>query len=354
MNKINSEIISNLPYWFEGKKEDNSFMRKFLYVFGKQLNDANSVLGYAYDQTSYKTADIDYADIMYKAMLPTDINPKEIKYIKTESLLLLLVDDVKSFLKDYEDKAYIDYEKNIVYVKKMYDKTHKDKYGKIIVGINDKEIEYPLVTHHVWNFLDEAGALFSTPRLPNENNEQYKRRIEDVFINKSNTSKFGLLNGIARELGLRKYVEWIDGSSDIKLKSKMIIANSITIDNIKVHIEDINISDDDFIVLVGNPKYKNIKREISFVSQIEMHSISNENDIELFNELYNPDGTYNEKFIRYANFIKNKYPIIWGEFNFDESVWVNEEVKENKSFIPHKMDSNINGFINFNKKELNL
>ena len=350
MSRFNEDIVSSLPYWFEGKKKDDSFMRKFLSVFGNQINDINSAIGYAYDQTMHTTADIDYADIMYKVILPTSIISKDIEYVKTENMLLLHVDNVKSFLNDYTDKVYIDYENNIVYVKKMYDKSFQFKYGKIIISIHNSETVYPLALHHVWNFLDEAGALFSTPRITGEMNENYKRRINDVFINKSNASKFGLMNGIARELDLRKYVTWIDGSKDIKLTNRMIIINSISIDNIKIPLDDVCISEDNFIVLLGDEKYKNIPREISFVSQLEMHSMSNVNDIELIQELYNPDGTCKSKFIKYSDFIKNRYPTVWGKFNLDESVWVGKDINTSKSCIPHKTDSDIKGFVNFNKE----
>jgi len=53
-----------------------------------------------------------------------------------------------------------------------------------------------------WNQFDEHGNMVSLPRLKEEKNWEYKRRIQDVFVNRANSSYVGLVNGITRELGL--------------------------------------------------------------------------------------------------------------------------------------------------------
>lgn len=52
------------------------------------------------------------------------------------------------------------------------------------------------------NQFDNHGALVSLSRLTGEKNAEYKRRIQDVWVNIANSSYRGLVNGITRELGL--------------------------------------------------------------------------------------------------------------------------------------------------------
>jgi len=53
-----------------------------------------------------------------------------------------------------------------------------------------------------WNQFDEHGLVLSLERLRGETNWEYKRRLQDVFVNMANSSYRGMVNGITRELGL--------------------------------------------------------------------------------------------------------------------------------------------------------
>ena len=59
--------------------------------------------------------------------------------------------------------------------------------------------------HQVFNHFDRFGLLLGLPRLESERNPEYKQRLMDVFVNRSNSSYRGLINGITRELGLKLY-----------------------------------------------------------------------------------------------------------------------------------------------------
>jgi hypothetical protein len=58
------------------------------------------------------------------------------------------------------------------------------------------------VLHKVFNELDHLGLLLDLERLDSETNASYKQRLFDVFVNRSNSTYRGLINGITRELGL--------------------------------------------------------------------------------------------------------------------------------------------------------
>lgn len=53
----------------------------------------------------------------------------------------------------------------------------------------------------VFNELDRQGLLLGLRRVENENNQSYKQRISDVFVNRPNSTYRGLINAINRELG---------------------------------------------------------------------------------------------------------------------------------------------------------
>lgn len=53
-----------------------------------------------------------------------------------------------------------------------------------------------------WNQFDELGLLVGLSRIRGEDNWAYKRRLNDVFVHRANSSYKGLINGITRELGL--------------------------------------------------------------------------------------------------------------------------------------------------------
>lgn len=56
--------------------------------------------------------------------------------------------------------------------------------------------------HLVFNELDKHGLLLGLQRLERERNPEYRNRLNDVFVNRADSTYRGLVNGITRELGL--------------------------------------------------------------------------------------------------------------------------------------------------------
>jgi len=57
----------------------------------------------------------------------------------------------------------------------------------------------------VFNEFDSHGTVLGLPRLPQERNADYKKRLLDVFARRASSAYIGLLNGITRELGLKYF-----------------------------------------------------------------------------------------------------------------------------------------------------
>lgn len=60
------------------------------------------------------------------------------------------------------------------------------------------------ILSHAWNAFDSFALLASLDRLPNESNALLKERTIDAFKNKGGSHYNGLINGINRELGLKR------------------------------------------------------------------------------------------------------------------------------------------------------
>jgi hypothetical protein len=139
-------------------------------------------------------------------------------------------------------------------------------------------------TYNVWNNFDEFGLLLGLPRIPAENNSEYKARLFDVYKKPANSTYQGLMNGVSRELG--------------------------------IPIEDMEI--------------------VSLSSTLDRTSI---------NSLLNADGNaIGTKLIGYANDVYDHNPIFWGNVISDESYWDGVDEQTNGySFLPHIWDPMASG-----------
>lgn len=351
------KILNALPYWFAMKKTpDISVGAEFLNIIGLELDQVQYILDYAYQQTKLQTADIYNMDYVYKTILPTYIKEGDTIRIYTSdnSIELKVYSSPSDFYIAsshnnlhpelyYDDTAYIDYYKQTLYVKQKYNDNVRLDYN----GITHNLI---FDIHHVWNFFDEFGMLFSCTRMYGERNLEYKERLMDTFKNKANSSTTGLINGIARDLGLRKTITILDGSKPTLLKDPMIVLNQILIDGSFANLDDIYITEDNYIWIVGDEYYTGMQREVSYIHGIEMHQLNNKQDYKLQNRLYHIDNTATSLLKYYAERIKAEVPIMWGQWKWDEGYWdVANEDMSGYGYIPNIIDSSIKGFRNYNK-----
>lgn len=84
----------------------------------------------------------------------------------------------------------------------MTDTTDQFGHQVNVSGIAVKGVPRPVP---VYNEFDSHGTLLNLPRLPQERNADYKKRLVDVFAHRASSTYIGLLNGITRELGLEYY-----------------------------------------------------------------------------------------------------------------------------------------------------
>ena len=380
-------ILQALPHWFKiRKKSKDSIGARFLNIAGLELDDARYVIDYAYQQCYIDQADIGQVDFCYKAIIPMPHKSAEISRVKANGVFLYKADNLKEFfgidrhgiddvpLHSFES-WYCDTIRNIIYVRQKFNVDAIHDNGKITIIFtredgSEHEIILPLIPHHVWNFFDELGALVSCPRLPEEPNFEYKTRIMDVFENKANASRDGLINGIARELAIRRRLLWYETDKDLELRDPMIVLNSIKVNKEYFPKEKIFLSDTGTVVLKTDGK-KRKPHYVTYVYGLEMHQLWNikepeytygENDYtlnpksdsdkiidrKLYNELFTVEGKAKERLRQYIRILNSETPIFWNDFHWNEHYWdQNEQGVSGVGFIPHLYNGSIRGFTKY-------
>lgn len=354
-----NNIVQKLPYWFKMKKNPyDSIGPLFLNAFGLEMEDVKYILEYAYEQTRIGNVDVDYLDTIYKVILPTNIDMKKVLSVSTNHILLKEVYDLTEFFNitynknDYTDNdVYLyDPKRNVVFVRKQYDICNHYKNGKLIITDEKGKIELPIVTHNVWNFLDEFGLLLSCNRLEGESNINYKNRILDVFENPGNSSKDGLLNAISRELNLRKNIVWQDCSKDLVINDQMVVVNKIQVNGRYISTDEVFVDEYNRIVLKGDYELTEVTKNVSYVCGIEMHSFNNKDDKKMNYEFFYSDGKPKELLLKYVQKMHEDMPIIWGKFKWDNAYWdITDEQLGGLAYIPSNYDASIKGFVDYKK-----
>lgn len=352
-------LLDMTPSWFAMRGDTSSVGANFLNVVGLELDELASLIEYAYQQTHLTSSIINELDIAYKTSIPIHLDIKQLDYVKTERIHLTQVYTIDEFMathyevQDYQamhshDVFFVDYDKNIIYVKQPYDVLDDYPYGKLMVSIEGVESTYELTLHHIWNYLDEIGLLLGCERLEKETNERYRHRLKDVAHHPGGSNRQGLINGLSRDLNLRKTLIWQDGSQPFIINDPMVVLNSIEVDYEFVPLEQIGVTINQQVILQGDPQYAGISREVSYVYGFEMHQMHNKEDLKLQSELVNIDNTSTDLLKYYVDRINAEAPIIWDHFRWDESFWDTSKPEETGlGYLANVYDANISGFKNY-------
>src|SRR5690606_15263566 len=132
------------------------------------------------------TADLDQADVVYKARVPNTLTKETDHRFLGGSDVLHIVETEEEFLLSLavqgrhatlrrDTLCYVDYVEKVAYVKQPYGKSESHPHGAIALNVfpatGEPIVEtLPLVLHPVWNFFDEFGLLLGVPRNLGEPN----------------------------------------------------------------------------------------------------------------------------------------------------------------------------------------
>lgn len=359
--KHTNALLNALPHWFKIRKDSqNSIGARLLNIAGLELDDIRYVIDYAYQQCYIDTVDITQVDFCYKTIVPMPLKTTNLKFVYANNTNLIQAKNIKEFFgidqNGIQDKnlhsfnSYlVDEKRNIIYVRQKFNADAINSNGKIRLTFNDdSQYTRELIPHQVWNFFDELGALVSCTRLPEEPNIEYKKRILDVFTNKAGASLPGLINGIGRELAIRRILTWQDTSKGLELEDAMIVLNSITVN--EEYYDKANI----FLTAAGTVMLKPGDKElppgsiVSYVYGLEMHQLFNKEDVKLYNELFTVEKKPKSKLKQYIDILNSESPIFWDSFHWNEHYWnQNEANVSGVGLIPHLYNGSIRGFKNY-------
>lgn len=356
-------ILHMLPHWFKERKGSaDSIGARFLNIAGLKLDDLRYVIDYAYQQCYIDTADINQVDFCYKAIIPMPLIANNITDVFVYGEGLLRAKTLKEFFGiDQNIKTpnlntmntyYVDEERNIVYVRQKFNVDAIHANGSIDFVINGISYTQELIPHQVWNFFDEFGLLLCTPRIPEEPNVVYKERLLDVFRNPANASKNGLINGIVRELDLRRNLLWEDPTTDLELTDAMIILNSIKVDDNFFDLSKVYITESNTVLLKGDSTTTE-PVNVSYGYGLEMHRLWDHDDIKLQNELFTIDHKPKHTLKKYIEILDAECPIFWNNFHWNEHYWdPNDYETSGYGTIPTLMDGSIRGFKNWKRSDI--
>ena len=357
--KYTNLILNALPHWFKMRKGSaDSIGARFLNIAGLKLDDMRFVLDYAYKQCYINTIDIDQVDFCYKAIIPMPLKASDITGVIAYGAGLKKAASLKEFfgidqnIKNQNLNSlntwFVDEKRNIVYVRKKFNVDALYSNGYLEFTIGNETYKQELIPHHVWNFFDEFGLLLCCPRISEEPNIEYKKRIEDVFKNPANASKDGLINGIARELGLRRNLVWKDPNSDLELTDAMIVLNSIKVNGEFFDLDKIFITESGTILLkaIGNVS----PVDVSYTYGLEMHKLWNKDDNKLQNEIFTIDNKPKNELKHYIEILNSECPIFWNDFKWNEHYWdPNNYDVSGYGTVPTLLDGSIKGFKNYKR-----
>lgn len=356
------KILNALPHWFQiRKKSSDSLGAQFLDIAGMKLDEMRYVLEYAYEQTTIETADLDFVDVTYKTIIPMNLDSAELEEVLSSAGSLRKARKLAHFFGigltgiEYKelyghDLYFVDAKRNILYVRQPYDRDLLCPDGQISFGVKGQRYTQSLSIHPVWNFFDEFGLILECPRIHGERNREYKTRLMDVFKNPAGAHREGLVNGIARELSLRKEVVWLDGGKDFLIEDPMVVLNSIQVNGRLLSEEEVFLSEAGHVLLAGDPKLDDTELEVSYISGLEMHQVHNHADLKLRNELFHVDSTATDLLKYYRDRIHSEAPIVWGHFKWDEAYWdISDKELSGVAFLPALYDGSVVGFRSYKR-----
>jgi hypothetical protein len=194
MNRVTQKILNKLPQWMKMRTDENSVGAQFLNVFGLEFEEIEEYLDEQLNSAYITTAKLSDLDWIYKTV-GVPIKLEDIILVTADGNTLIESYNVKSFYNSSDTNIYIiDYTTKTIY--------YRNKYTDISISINNVVFPLEQELHHVWNVFDEFGLLLGIKRLYQETNYNFRIRILDVFKRPGNTSKEGLKNSIARDLGI--------------------------------------------------------------------------------------------------------------------------------------------------------
>jgi hypothetical protein len=280
--------LDRFPEWMEMREYDPEDLRdlekatptkigsQFINaISGEWLNDLRVKISYSEFQKYIETVDLEQKTWVYKVI----IVPNHIYSATGDGIDLTVAASIDEFYNSTADEdIYFTSNRSELFSNKLY---ATDQF--LINGVATAQEEY-----HVWNALDDIGITVDLYRLPLEENDSFKKRILDVYINKPGVTVEAFKLALRRELNLWKY-------------------SSATPDSF----------------------FEGATPEVLELPDIEKDPI-----------FFNADGIPTEQFYSLVDRLGTKYPMTWGLFDYGQALWDSDGLyHKGFSYIPKQLDA---------------
>jgi hypothetical protein len=284
-------ILNKFPEWMEMREYDpqdlnddnkatpTKFGSLFLNsVSGEWLTDLRGKISYEEFQRYIENVDIGQKAWVYRS----SAIPKHVFSVHFNegggNIQLAYTSSIGEFYECANDDDAFFYNEGTseIYTLKEYDS----------LEINGEEFDQEL--YQVWNSIDDLGVAVDLFRIRGENNDSFRKRILDVYINKPGVTAERFKTALRRELNLWKY----EGATP-------------------------------------DSKYLGATPEIITIEDIEQSDL-----------YFTPDGLPKESFYNLVEKLAKKYPMTWGLFRYGEALWDSDGLyHKGMATIPKQLDA---------------
>ncbi len=253
------------PRWMKVREKESNFQKFLNHGIFQEIENLRSIYfqvikNYFLDMANEKMRHVSFKTILddfkYRDENIT-INNTGRFVAKYKGKYIPITFDERKFYVSEKEFCYVNLRNRSIYFTQPYDlqylKLIDKETGKEYYSTN-KKLQY----HKIWNVFDEHALFFNLERNLKEDNESLRERILDFGKNPGNSTREGLLNHIARELGISK-------------------------------------------------------------KDIRIHTLTNSDYLET---LKNADGSASKELKSIANYINNYLNIYWDQFVWDEGCWI--------------------------------
>ena len=323
------ELRQKLPHWFKMRQDDGSVGAKLLNVIGRGLDGVAGHTRALEQELTLLGADAEAPAFCYTADLPgAAVDPDfrvefygdDVLLSRAQGLAEFLaapivpaVDTPEIFGRDY---LLIDPDGRRLYVRKPYTRLRMVVLDKTETTIAD--IALRLREHPLWTTFDERGLLWDTPRLPGENNEDYRQRLLTVPSLPAGSHREGVIRGLARDLGLLRDYVWPDGSVDYPIRHRYVNLETVLIDGAPVTDETHFVSPAGQVILRGGVTRPGPRR-VTYAYGLSLHTFAPDDPI--MSELLTDEGLATPQLLEYRERIERAAPALWERLVWGESFW---------------------------------
>ena len=327
-------LANEFPRWTQIQQHAESIGQQFLNFFGIELEEIEEHLKWISEQKYINSIDIHVLDWITVYSLP-DVHNKDVIQVLSNGNAIPVLSTLKAFFFQEDPKGVIiDYEQNLMFSIKSYD--------MLTLIINGEAYQLQGKPHQIWNALDEFGLLVNVKRKHLESNQHYRERILDVFRYPANTSKTGIIHGVARELDMIKHIEWKDDNKPLLLKNTSgipLLIETLRIDGKPLTPDQYQVNNQHIYI---HPLYENQSHDVTIVQSIYAYDLYDKENKDLYPMMFTERGKATSRLLHWVSYINTIAPVMWDHIRWDQGLW--DTIHQNLTglgYIPNQWDTSL-------------